>query len=1146
MKHLKLSNCKGITMVSLVVTIIVLLILASIGIMAVTGDNGILSSSIRAKNEAEQSSKNIVENEQNFIGDINQGYSGTEAGKNIFSIEYDNNGGEGGPQKQNATTDGDSVNITITETEPTKENSTFIGWSENKDATTPEYEPGKSYEIAENKILYAVYVSNKGNVTINPNGGKWRNSTSTYEINGIKDQKVTLDNPTPPAGYTVTFNGNGGSNPAAQTTTKSFTSWTLVGAGSIDGSTYTFGIGKGELTANYIDNAITLPSIEVTGFTFLGWYDAPSGGNKVGEANGKYTATKSITLYAHWKRNSYTLTINPNGGTWNGKTDTSSITQEFNSTLTIQNPTPPNDYTVTFKPQNSTNDIVLSADRVFSGWSNDGPGVLNGTTYTFKAGNGTLTANYTTSSISLPSVSTTGFTFLGWYDSASGGSKVGDIGGKYVPTGNITLYGHWKRNSYTLTVNPNGGTWNGSTSNSTFTQEYNSTKTIANPTVPAGYKVTFNGNGGSTPSAITSTKSFTSWSKSGSGTLSGTTFTFGAGNTTLTANYKNNSITLPTPTRTGYTFSGWYDSASGGNKIGNGGATYTPTKAITLYAHWNDTTAPTMGTLTKNPTGWTKGNVTLTGKARDLGSGISAYQFSTNSGLTASSAGWTSITKTTNEITKTYTATSNATYYFYVKDESGNINKKSIVVNNIDRTVPTSSISAGSVSNKSVTITAKGSDSQSGVASYKFYVGGKLVSTQTTTAGSATYKYTTTFGSVTAYVIVTDAVGNTKQSSTITIWDYTIKTLAELKTFRDRVNNGTTYKGNTITQIADINIGGSSAGNWTPIGTNSHRFAGTYNGNNHTISNLYIKHSSGNVGDRGLFGNTETGSVIKNLKMTNANVYSNSEAIGILVGYNRSNISSITISSGTLTSYWRGGGICGYNAGGTITSCSNNAKITYIGPLTNGKYNGWSMGGIVGDQGSGTIDKCINTGAIYGTHGAGGILGGGHGIVQNSVNKGSITCTEVSKEDNSFSMIGGIVGFAGWDSTITIANCYNTGSISSIWDAGGIVGDTLGGGGTANIKNCYNIGTVKGTQAQGGVISQRNSGGTLNLSNNYWLSTCGPSNGIAWDNVLQRAHNNNMTPKTATQLKNLAGTLGSAFKKDTSNKNNGYPILSWQ
>ncbi|MBS6252989.1 MAG: GBS Bsp-like repeat-containing protein, partial [Clostridium sp.] len=113
-----------------------------------------------------------------------------------------------------------------------------------------------------------------------------------------------------------------------------------------------------------------------------------------------------------------------------------------------------------------------------------------------------------------------------------------------------------------------------------------------NPTAPAGYKVTFNGNGGSTPSAITSTKSFTSWTKGGSGTLSGTTYTFGAGNGTLTANYTNNSITLPTPTRTGYTFTGWYDAASGGNKIGNGGATYTPTYNRTMYAHWADTQAP--------------------------------------------------------------------------------------------------------------------------------------------------------------------------------------------------------------------------------------------------------------------------------------------------------------------------------------------------------------------------------------------------------------------------------------------------------------------------------------------------------------------------------------------------------------------------
>ena len=45
------------------------------------------------------------------------------------------------------------------------------------------------------------------------------------------------------------------------------------------------------------------------------------------------------------------------------------------------------------------------------------------------------------------------------------------------------------------------------------------------------------------------------------------------------------SLTLPTPIWSGYTFEGWYN---GGTKIGNAGASYTPTADITLYAHWTD------------------------------------------------------------------------------------------------------------------------------------------------------------------------------------------------------------------------------------------------------------------------------------------------------------------------------------------------------------------------------------------------------------------------------------------------------------------------------------------------------------------------------------------------------------------------------
>ena len=45
-------------------------------------------------------------------------------------------------------------------------------------------------------------------------------------------------------------------------------------------------------------------------------------------------------------------------------------------------------------------------------------------------------------------------------------------------------------------------------------------------------------------------------------------------------------FTLPTPTRTGYTFQGWYSASSGGTKVGNGGDTYSSTEYSTIYAQW--------------------------------------------------------------------------------------------------------------------------------------------------------------------------------------------------------------------------------------------------------------------------------------------------------------------------------------------------------------------------------------------------------------------------------------------------------------------------------------------------------------------------------------------------------------------------------
>ena len=63
--------------------------------------------------------------------------------------------------------------------------------------------------------------------------------------------------------------------------------------------------------------------------------------------------------------------------------------------------------------------------------------------------------------------------------------------------------------------------------------------------------------------------------------------------------YIGSSITLPTPSCSGWIFDGWYDDADGGNKIGNGGASYTPAASVTLYAHWSlDNDSPNIPTIT--------------------------------------------------------------------------------------------------------------------------------------------------------------------------------------------------------------------------------------------------------------------------------------------------------------------------------------------------------------------------------------------------------------------------------------------------------------------------------------------------------------------------------------------------------------------
>ena len=164
-----------------------------------------------------------------------------------------------------------------------------------------------------------------------------------------------------------------------------------------------------------------------------------------------------------------------------------------------------------------------------------------------------------------------------------------------------TVYRYFALNTWTVAYNANGGTGAPSSQTKTYNTALtlSSTKPSKSNSTVATYTVTYNYNGnGSSNTTATSTKTrtftFSKWNTAsdGSGTnySSGGSYTANSG-ATLYAQYSSSdstsAVTLPTPTRSGYAFAGWYTAASGGTKIGNGGASYTPTATITLYAQWS-------------------------------------------------------------------------------------------------------------------------------------------------------------------------------------------------------------------------------------------------------------------------------------------------------------------------------------------------------------------------------------------------------------------------------------------------------------------------------------------------------------------------------------------------------------------------------
>lgn len=630
--------------------------------------------------------------------------------------------------------------------------------------------------ITANTHITPVFVLKSYTVTWNPNGGTV-DPTSTTKTHG--STLGTLPTPTRAADaqYTYTFKGwftatTGGTQISASTTVTGNVTYYAQWTATLRSYTATFNGNGGDtpspstITKTYGSELGTLPTCSRTGYTFLGWYTASSGGTKISSTT-KIIGT--VTYYAQWSINSYTLTYNVNGG--NAVSPTSKSVQYGSTYGTLPTPTKNSDaeftyafagwytaasggtqvtanttmgagnttiyahwtatrrnytinYQTTYGSLNRTSQSVAYGSKgsctltmpsndaqytyTFQGWytaANGGgtkvgssltletPSVTGAATYyayvtrstksythTFNSNGGgivspsTITKAYNTALGTLPTVSRTGYTFVGWFDtSAASGGTQATTTTKVTET--KTWYARWSINSYTFTFDKNGGN---TPSTTTITKEYNTvigtlptcTRNADNTYTYAfaGWFDTSASSGGTKLTTTTNVTSNKTWYARWTATYKNYTVTWnGNGGTpsksSSSFHYNDALGTLPTATRTGYTFKGWSTSASGSVNVST---TTKVTGNVTYYAIWQ------INSYTLTVTAGTGGTV----------SGGGTYNYGATATLKATpSAGYHFVkwSDGNTNASRTVTVTENATYTAtFEQDPYLNLDKTSL------------------------------------------------------------------------------------------------------------------------------------------------------------------------------------------------------------------------------------------------------------------------------------------------------------------------------------------------------------------------------------------------------------------------------------------------------------------------------------
>ena len=322
---------------------------------------------------------------------------------------------------------------------------------------------------------------------------------------------------------------------------------------------------------------------------------------------------------------------------------------------------------------------------------------------------------------------------------------------------------------------------------------------------------------------------------------------------------------------------------------------------------------------------------------------------------------------------------------------------------------------------------------------------------------------------------------------------YQISTEKDLHWFASEVNGG-----NTAISAKLLNDIALTTNNWYPIGRKGHGFAGTFDGNGKSITNLKL---TSDKDETGFFGLLTNGGKVKSLS-----------------------VSGSVTATGDVS---QTGGIAG--AMGEVGSKSSITDCTFSGSVT----GNIQVGGIIGCVGQhNQVERCANHAAVSGKEDVGGVAGANsYGVMRYCFNTGAVG-SDAAKQ------VGGIVGTQ--QNYAEMVACYNTGAVTGADYVGGVAGKVYV---AAMPSGCYNVGEVSAALRCGGAVGSFGGDDYIMVKNGSFFKEI--------NNAAFKA--NGAASRTEAQMKASSfvrelnsEAYGTYFTADSKSVNNGYPILLWQ